>query len=279
MDNFICSMCNFSTDIENQLLYHIIRKHQHEKNFQVNCTAPSCYYSSKSWSGFRLHYSRKHRKKIDFSDTQEARDNENFFNDCGVSTSLSDVNMQCASFALQLMSKHKLPETSVNDIIENTINFLVFSEEIRQNSEVKVSAALENFKTRKTRETFFKKYCNYIAPQEVVLGQSIVRKKGMLQYVKDCGYIVPFEKSLENYLNQPEVWAEICQPHTNNDLMEDFCDGSYSAEIVLLQQHPNCLQFLLNTDSVEVVNPIEAHMKKHKIDVFYWTLANIRPYM
>ena len=93
-------MCNFSTDIENQLLYHIIRKHQHEKNFQVNCTAPSCYYSSKSWSGFRSHYSRKHWKKIDFSDTQEARDNENFFNDCGVSTSSSDVNMQCASFAL-----------------------------------------------------------------------------------------------------------------------------------------------------------------------------------
>ena len=92
----------------------------------MNCTAPSCYYSSKSWSGFRSHYSRKHQKKIDFSDTQEARDNENFFNDCGVSTSLSDVNMQCASFALQLMSKHKLPETSVNDIIESTINFLVF---------------------------------------------------------------------------------------------------------------------------------------------------------
>ena len=39
-------------------------------------------------------------EKIDFSDTQEARDNEIFFSDCGVSTSSSDVNMQCASFAL-----------------------------------------------------------------------------------------------------------------------------------------------------------------------------------
>ena len=125
-------------------------------------------------------FTKASKKKIDFSDTQEARDNENFFNDCGVSTSSSDVNMQCASFALQLMSKHKMPETSVNDIIESTINFLVFSEEIRQNSEVKVSAVLENFKMRKTRETFFKKHCNYITTQEVVLGQSIVRKKGML---------------------------------------------------------------------------------------------------
>ena len=37
-----------------------------------------------------------------------------------------------------------------------------------------------------------------------------------------------------------------------------------------------CLQFL-NTDSLKVVNPIGAHVKKHKIDVFYWTLAIIRP--
>ena len=130
MDNFICSMCNFTTDIENQLVYHIIQKHRHEKNFQVNCTAPSCSYSSKSWAGFRSHYSRKHRKSIDKSYEDETRENDNFLNDCGVSTSSFDVNMQCASFAMRLMSKHKLPETSVNDIIESTINFLVFSEEI-----------------------------------------------------------------------------------------------------------------------------------------------------
>ena len=36
-------------------------------------------------------------------------------------------------------------KASENDIIESTINFLVFSEEIRQNSDVKVSAALEKF--------------------------------------------------------------------------------------------------------------------------------------
>ena len=151
MDNFICSMCNFTTDIENQLVYHIIRKHCHEKNFQVNCTAPSYYYSSKSWAGFRSHYSRKHRKSIDKSYEDETRENDNFLNDCSVSTSSFDVNMQCASFAMRLMSKHKLPETSVNDIIESTINFLVFSEEIStQNLPLKILEALEGFKTRKT---------------------------------------------------------------------------------------------------------------------------------
>ena len=71
------------------------------------------------------------------------------------------------------MSKHKLPETSVNDIIDSTINFLVFAEEIsEQDRTIKVSDALATLKTGKTREGFFRKNCNYIPPQEVILEQS-----------------------------------------------------------------------------------------------------------
>ena len=190
--------------------------------------------------------------------------------------------MQCANFALKLMSKHKLPETSVNDIIESTINFLVFSEEIKEQDQpipCRFSDALSNFKTGKMREAFFRKNCNYIPPEEVVLGQSLIQKKGTLQHVNECGYIVPFLKSLENYLNQPEVWAEVTQNHGQKDIMEDFCYGTYSSENSVLQQHPNALQILLNTDSLEIVNPIGSHTKKHKINVFYWTLANIQPQM
>ena len=276
----MCSMCNFSTEKENYLIYHVIRKHRHEKNFQVNCTAPSCFYSSKSWSGFRSHYSRRHRKSLDVSYVEESRNNDNFFQESGLLTNASDIQMQCANFALKLMSKHKLPESSVNEIIDSTINFLVFSEEITaQGTNVNVSDALSAFKTGKTREAFFRRNCNYIPPQEVILGQSFIRKKGMLKCVNDSGYFVPFLKSLENYLNQPEVWAEISKNHQNEEVMEDFCDGSYSYENPVLQEHPKCLQFLLNTDSLEIVNPIGAHTKKHKIDVFYWTLANISPYM
>ena len=51
------------------------------------------------------------------------------------------------------------------------------------------------------------------------------------------------------------------------------------SENSVLQQHPNALQILLNTDSLEIVNPIGSHTKKCKIDVFYWTLANIQPQM
>ena len=282
MDNYLCSMCYFTTDKENYLIFHIIRKHRHEKNFQVTCTAPSSYYSSKSWPGFRSHYSRKHRKLLDASYIDEAKNNDKLFEKSGVLTDANYIEMQCANFALKLMSKHKLPETSVNDIIESTINFLVFSEEIKEQDQpipCRFSDALSNFRTGKMREAFFRKNCNYIPPKEVVLGQSLIRKKDTLQRVNECEYIVPFQKSLENYLNQPEVSAEVTQDRGQKDIMEDFCDGTYSSENSVLQQHPNALQILLNTDSLEIVNPIGSHTKKHKIDVFYWTLANIQPQM
>ena len=177
MDNYLCSMCNFTTDKENYLIFHIIRKHGHEKNFQVTCTAPSCYYSSKSWPGFRSHYSRKHRKSLDASYIDEAKNNDELFEKSSVFTNANYIEMQCANFALKLMSKHKLPETSVNDIIESTINFLVFSEEIKEQDQpipCRFSDALSNFKTGKMREAFFRKTCNYIPPEEVVLGQSLI---------------------------------------------------------------------------------------------------------
>ena len=211
---------------------------------------------------------------------EESRNSTDFFEESGLLTNVNEIHMQCANFALKLMSKHKLPESSVNDIIDSTINFLVFSEEITaQDRNINVSDTLSTFKTGKTREAFCGRNCNYILPQEVILGRSFIRKKGMLTHVNDCGYIIPFQKSVENYLNQPEVWVEICKNHSNKEVMEDFCDGSYTSENLVLQQHPKCLQFPLNTDSLEIVNPIGAHTKKHKIDDFYWTLANIPSYM
>ena len=50
----------------------------------------------------------------------------------------------------------------------------------------------------------------------------------MLKNVNDCGYIIPFKKALQNYLNQPEVWEEASQGHSStDDLWEDFCGGTF----------------------------------------------------
>ena len=96
--------------------------------------------------------------------------------------------------------------------------------------------------------------------------------------VNDCGYIIPFKKSLANFVQQPEVWEEITSDHSSDtEIWEDFCDGDFLRNNQFVQYNKPCLQIVINTDSLEIVNPIGAHVKKHKVDVFYWTIANIRP--
>ena len=143
---------------------------------------------------------------------------------------------------------------------------------------ISVLEALNNFHMTKLRTSFLTKQCGYIAPEEIILGQSYWHISGKLQCVNDKGYIIPMLKLLENFPNMPGVWSEVINGHdTDDELMKDFCDGQYIKTNQFVQQHMPCLQILINTDSLIVVNPIGAHVKKHIIDVFYWTLANIRP--
>lgn len=37
------------------------------------------------------------------------------------------------------------------------------------------------------------------------------------------------------------------------------------------------IQIILNTDDIEIVNPLGSHVKKHKLTMFYYTLGNIPP--
>ena len=43
-------------------------------------------------------------------------------------------------------------------------------------------------------------------------------------------------------------------------------------------RNPRALQIFLNTDDIEIVNPIGSHTKKHKITMFYYTLGNVPPH-
>lgn len=59
--------------------------------------------------------------------------------------------------------------------------------------------------------------------------------------------------------------------------MRDVCDGSYLADHELFVRNEKALQIIMNTDDIEIVNPIGAHTKKHKLYIFYFTLGNIPP--
>ena len=54
--------------------------------------------------------------------------------------------------------------------------------------------------------------------------------------------------------------------------MYDVIDIEYLREHPLFTRNQRDLQIFLHTDDIEVVNPLESHVKKHKLRMFYFTL-------
>ena len=284
MDALQCDMCNFNTNSSKLLAYHLIRKHKNDPTFRVKCCASDCKYTTKSWSGFKSHFSRKHRyiggiTHEAVNDPAGQNGNPAGVEQLGIDTSAESVKMQCAAFALKLMARHKLPATAVDDILETTASFITYAGELTAaNAEANIAEKLKELSTSKLRLSYMQRSCGYQHPREVVLGHSYIRKKGMLVKVKNCGYVIPMEKAIEQYLQKPEIWSEIISGHeSQSDMMLDFCDGNMVKSDGYIRTHQPCLMFAINTDSIEIVNPIGTHVKKNKLDVFYWTLLNLKP--
>jgi hypothetical protein len=63
----------------------------------------------------------------------------------------------------------------------------------------------------------------------------------------------------------------------NDDIIEDFCDGSTFRNHPLFSQDPEALQIIGYYDELEVCNPLGSHIKKHKVGIVFFTLGNIHP--
>ncbi|KAJ8307497.1 hypothetical protein KUTeg_015581 [Tegillarca granosa] len=59
-----------------------------------------------------------------------------------------------------------------------------------------------------------------------------------------------------------DVWYFIQNSHkSQNDYMFDICDGNQFQEISVFRRNSNAIQIILNTDEVEIVNPLGSHVK------------------
>jgi len=91
-------------------------------------------------------------------------------------------------------------------------------------------------------------------------------------------YIVPFLDNLRNLLNNQEIRENIENPRQYEDgLFRTVLDGSYYRESDLCQRHQNVLAVILYYDDLCIANTLGTAAKKHKMSMFYWTLANIYP--
>lgn len=188
-----------------------------------------------------------------------------------------DFKGQCASFALRLSSKFNLPETTVDDIIESMANLVGIAKDISSSgADVQEQEVLAELKTKKRRLTCFRDKFGYIAPRRVYLGEAHERKRGKLVRKAHYGYIAPTRETLQQFLNQKDVFHEVCNPEfSESELMRDMLDGDKIRNLQYIKDHEKCLLITFYTDGLQICNPISAH-RSHKLEVFYYTVLNLK---
>ena len=251
-------------------------------------------YSTRSWNAFKLHVSRKHRHDRQSDDVNYVVSSSSCGSDDDADANHYSIQQWfTASYLLKLETQYKMPQQAINDVVSCTGTYMKqsldnFKLQLKKRlgegqpidnaiEDIELSS-LDTFATIYMRDKFYETICGYVKPEPILLGRTVVRRNDRLQQMERLGYIVPFAKSLEQFLSMPEVWHFVCNPHpSNTDTMMDLCDGNYIKCSPLFSKHPQALQIILSHDDIEIVNPLGVHTKKHKVAMFYYTLGNIPP--
>jgi len=300
MNLFNCNLCAYSADSFFAFRNHFVRHHKNDPHFYVACCIDSCAYTCKSWTAYRVHVHRKHRNVLVVpSGSAEITENEcDDFEDTNehvqVQRAFDPLHFN-AQFTLALEAKHNLSQCAVDNVVSSTEvlferHLSFFKAQLKSKlsemhvnpsvvDDVPVSSFLSEFQSNGKRIAHYRKNINtYIEPQEVVLGYKFVSKNGSITRSPRLGYIIPFERSIHNLLSMPEVWWHIQHSHqTADEFMYDICDGNFVQSQHPFRNNAEALEVVLNCDDMEIVNPLGSHVKKHKVSMFYYTLANIPP--
>ena len=300
MQEFTCSMCCYSSKSYERFSAHVVRLHQHDPNFMAFCDVGNCSYSSKSWGAFNAHMSRKHRNVTENLINNEEDGHESDDMTVAVEgeaqrlTVFNRIRHCNAAFALSLESAHNLTHSYVDAVLQSTSSLieehasLVKSQICDKLKEqgvatdfldsISVERLLDEVGSMKKRDTYYEKNLTYIPPSPVKLGERYVTIKGNLEKRNVVGRIVPFLQSLTSLVQMPEVCQYIKNSKpSHTEYMFEICDGDSVKCDPLFSRNPKALQIILTNDDIEMVNPIGSHTKKHKLSMFYYTLANIPP--
>ncbi len=310
-----CPFCFYRAFEFSTFTQHVIRSHKDHPNFIAHCTADGCEYSSKNWKSFKAHCSRQHGGEFTWS-TQRNEINPQDDNlgdpeqfdippedDLEYIESVENIStykqkkLHAGKYALQLDAGYNLPQKAVDGILETTDHLVhdqisLYKSEIEKAlkernlptdflSDIPIETLFDDVSTVNRRNNVYKDDFNYIAPRQVELGKKWCNdSKGNLIQKPKYGYIVPFKESLQQFVRMPEVWESISKPHpSKTDIKRDICDGMYFQNHPVFSTNPNALQIIFNTDDLELVNALGSHIKKHKLSMFYYILANIPPEM
>ncbi|XP_070526491.1 uncharacterized protein [Cardiocondyla obscurior] len=163
-------------------------------------------------------------------------------------------NKLTKKFAVQGIS-----EQLIHSIVKET-----FNSDLIKNTNMKLST---NYK----RKMLYKNKFDYVTPVQIVIDE---QKKTSFAYVSIIETLRKCFKdnSLHNELKHQEGSRK-------KDLLEDFTGGNVFLNNIFFQQNPDALRIILYQDAFEIVNPIGAAKKKHKLQGIYMSLGNIPHYL
>lgn len=216
---------------------------------------------------------------------------QNLSCDTKIVVNKGEMNSYIGLFLLKLQAKYNIPSEAVDvivsgisDILNMNLNCLlnrvfrylkdcenpdetlsVIKETITQN----VECLKQSYISSHVRMKHFTSL-GLISPREIILGQNKFRKICSYQYV-------PVRSSLSQLLNHEDVIEQILHPRYNENVIKDFSDGRFFHKNSVFGNSNNALCLILYFDEFELVNPIGASRKKHKMAAFYYILGNIYP--
>ncbi|KAK3920814.1 Chitooligosaccharide deacetylase, partial [Frankliniella fusca] len=127
-------------------------------------------------------------------------------------------------------------------------------------------------------DAFAKDNLRVLEPEPIELYSTDEWKDGSLNSVKHYAYVSPFLPSFKRLITRPDVLSCIQNPPeiSEEGVYRGYRDGKHIREHPILSKEET-VGVICAFDELEISSPLGP--KKHKLALYFWTLANFSPHM
>ncbi|CAD6220961.1 GSCOCG00011602001-RA-CDS, partial [Cotesia congregata] len=246
-------MCFYQCNSPNVLMQHIIRHHQHDPKFKVQCKQTGCGRSFTKWKSFRQHLFRKHPTvQTPCNNEVEVHENINLFNG-------QDILLNNIIHAP--IDNQKTIQPRVEILQLKSAQFAV---NIRKNCKV----------SQKAMETMMEGVTNLVDDYlSILMGEINKSVNGEDETVK----LTDIRNICTETYPPSTIFSSIQSKNNFDNVYRTVLDGCSYKNHEFFKNHEDALAIIFYYDDLVVGNLLGVAAKKHKLSMFYWTLANIKP--
>lgn len=311
-----CQSCGFiACCSESDFFSHLHSAHL-KVHHKIRCPFKDCNFESSVYSTFKAHKSKMHgqqnwtmfkseiiggyiQSQEEDVEQEQMSDADDHVEDSEVTSghALVDLEQQLehnvASLLLKMQAVLHIPESSVQEVIQQLFQIDELSKPILQN---RVRAVLKKHYTD-IDESVVKEIINVVSESSMAahfsqggpLGtakkrEAYVRREfpmvNPIQYVVEKGRkglaYVPIIPMLQKLLNNPDVLDKAMSGKVHfPQEYRSYADGQHFKENAFFAKDEFTVALSLYIDDFEIANPLGTSKLKHKMCAVYWLIANI----